>query len=51
MCPKDTGGVANSVDPDQTAVYEQSNQGQHCLPFCLDGLDAWFYGYTTVSEF
>ena len=24
---------ANSVDPDQTAPEEQSDQGLHCLPF------------------
>ena len=24
---------ANSVDPDQTAPQEQSDQGLHCLPF------------------
>ena len=24
---------ANSVDPDQTAPKEQSDQGLHCLPF------------------
>ena len=29
-------GMANSVDPDQTAPVEQSDQGLHCLhmPFC-----------------
>ena len=26
--------VANSVDPDQTAPLEQSDQGPHCLPVC-----------------
>ena len=25
---------ANSVDPDQTAPLEQSDQGPHCLPVC-----------------
>ena len=25
---------ANSVDPDQTAPQEQSDQGPHCLPVC-----------------
>ena len=25
---------ANSVDPDQTAPQEQSDQGPHCLPIC-----------------
>ena len=29
-------GMANSVDPDQTAPKEQSDQGLHCLhmPIC-----------------
>ena len=26
---------ANSVDSDQTALKEQSDQALHCLPFCL----------------
>ena len=26
--------VASSVDPDQTAHEEQSDQGLQCLPFC-----------------
>ena len=32
---------ANSVDPDHTAprLKEQSDQGLHCLPFCLHLLD------------
>ena len=36
MCPKDTDGMANSVDPDQTAPEEQSDQGLHWLlrPIC-----------------
>ena len=25
---------ANSVNPDQTAFLEQSDQGPHCLPVC-----------------
>ena len=25
--------LANSVDPDQTAPKEQSDQGLHCLPY------------------
>ena len=29
--PKDADGMANSVDPDQTAP-EQSDPGLHCLP-------------------
>ena len=31
---------ANSVDPDQTAPKEQSDQGLHCLQFTLHLLDA-----------
>ena len=27
MCPKDADGMANIVDPDQTAPLEQSDQG------------------------
>ena len=29
----DKKGWANSVDPDQTALKEQFDQGLHCLPF------------------
>ena len=29
----DKMAYANSVDPDQTAPQEQSDQGLHCLPF------------------
>ena len=32
MCPNNAAGVANSVDPDQTAPFwEQSDLGLHCL--------------------
>ena len=31
---------ANSLDSDQTALKEQSDQDLHCLPFCLHLLDA-----------
>ena len=31
MHPKDAEGIANSVDPDQTA-REQSDLDLHCLP-------------------
>ena len=31
---------ANSVESDQTALKEQSDQDLHCLPFCLHLLDA-----------
>ena len=36
MHPEDIDGMANSVDPDQTAPEEQSDQGLHCLlrPIC-----------------
>ena len=37
---------ANSVDPDQTA----SDQGLHCLPFRLHGLDTLLYGRATLFE-
>ena len=30
----------NSVDSDQTALVEQSDQDLHCLPFCLHLLEA-----------
>ena len=37
MCSKDADGMANSVDPDQTAplgaaLEEQSDLSLHCLP-------------------
>ena len=37
MHPNDGDGMANSVDPDQTAplrllLEEQSDQGLHCMP-------------------
>ena len=31
MRPKDADGIANNVDPDQTAPKEQSDLGLHCL--------------------
>ena len=31
---------ANSVDSDQTALKEQSDQDLHCLPYCLHLLEA-----------
>ena len=31
MAPKDVDRMANSVDPDQTAPEEQSDQNLHCL--------------------
>ena len=38
MLPKDGDGMANSVDPDQTALKEQSDLDLHCLlkPTCPD---------------
>ena len=33
MHPKDADGIGKSVDPDQTAVWEeQSDLGLYCLP-------------------
>ena len=34
---------ANSVDSDQTAVKEQSDQDLQCLPFCLHLLEAFLH--------
>ena len=36
MHPKDADGMANRVDPDQTASEEESDLGLHCLrrPIC-----------------
>ena len=31
MCPKDAPGMENSVDSDQSAPYQQSDLGLHCL--------------------
>ena len=31
MCLQDADGMANSVDPDQTAPLEQSDLGLQCL--------------------
>ena len=38
---------ANSADPDQTATG-QSDQGLHCLPFCLQGLHCLPFGCITL---
>ena len=38
ICPEDADGIANSVDLDQTAPKEQSEQsdlGLHCLPWLI----------------
>ena len=32
ICRKGADGMANSLDPDQTVLKEQSNLGLHCLP-------------------
>ena len=32
MHQKDADGMANSVDPDETAPLVQSDLGLHCLP-------------------
>ena len=32
FCYKDANRIANSEDPDQTALEEQSDLGLHCLP-------------------
>ena len=36
LCPKGAYGITNSVDPDQTALKDQSDLGLHCLfrPIC-----------------
>ena len=36
MSPKGADRITNSVDPDQTALYDQSDLGLHCLlrPIC-----------------
>ena len=41
MSPKHADRKANSEDPDQTAPWEQSDQGLHCLPrpVCLKTYD------------
>ena len=44
---------ANSEDPDQT-LWEKSrksDQGQHCLSFCLYVLDALLFDKITLSKF
>ena len=42
---------ANSADPDQTAPREQSDQGLHCLPFCLHLRDTFHKGKATLFNF
>ena len=44
----------NSADSDKPAtevLKEQSDQGLHCLPFCLHALNAFFYGRAYYSNF
>ena len=53
LCPKDADGMANIVDPDQTApilfASEQSDLGLHCLldlflgPVCPKNLRSLWY--------
>ena len=43
--------LANSADPDQTLLLEQSDQGLHCLPFRLHRLDSLLYGRATLFKF
>ena len=43
----DRYGWANSADPDQTAP----DQGLHCLPFRLHGLDSVLCGRATQFKF
>ena len=46
-------GMANSVDPDQTALQEQSDLGQHCLhmPFCKTLRCSKFMIFTILLKF
>ena len=39
-----TDGSGQTVDPDQTAPEELSDQDLHSLPFCVQLLDALPYG-------
>ena len=43
--------LANSADPDQTLLLEQSDQGLHCLLFRLHRLDSLLYGRATLFKF
>ena len=45
----DTQVWTNSADPDQTAP--QSDQGLHCLPFCLHLLDTLLNGKSILVKF
>ena len=45
----DTQVWANNADPDQTAP--QSDQSLHCLPFCLQRLDALLNGKSILVKF
>ena len=42
---------ANSVDPDQTAPEEQSDQGLHCLLFHVDILHTLLNRKATLFKF
>ena len=50
MGPKDADGLANSVDPDQTAPPLGSDLGLHCLPrpICPKTLD--HYGSSVSTK-
>ena len=41
--------LANNVGPD--LLKEHSDQGLHCLLFCLYRLDSLLYGKTTLFKF
>ena len=43
QCHQKADGIANSVDPDHTAVQEQYDLGLHCfMQTCLDHKDSFF---------
>ena len=51
MHPKDADGMANSIDPDQTALEEQSDLDRHCLPrpFLSENLGSLRYFYLSQA--
>ena len=51
FCQKDVNGIANSVDPDQTAPKEQSDLGLHCLPrpICPKTYDHYGYSFSYMK--
>ena len=48
MGQKDADGMANSVDPDQTAPQEQFDVGIHCLPRSVSLKTYDQYGSLTI---